>query len=114
MNEAEGYEPYDHSSLGGTRVLVVDDDPDMRAFLGHWLREVGCNVDVASDGVEALARSDIARPDVVLTDLVMDEMDGLKLASELHRLSPLLPVIMLSGKAGVAEAMRAAHLGVPF
>jgi two-component system response regulator GlrR len=94
------------------RVLIVDDDPDMRDLLGHWLRAEGLTVEVASSGVEALARLDVERPDLVLTDLFMDDMDGLRLIAEVHRDDPILPVIMLSGQAEVGDALKAAHLGV--
>lgn len=100
------------SGASTIRTLVVDDDPDMRALLELWLKEVGYDVVTASGGDEALAEHERSRADVVLTDLVMGAMDGLRLVSELHRVSPLLPVIMLSGQAGLDDAMRAAHLGV--
>jgi two-component system response regulator GlrR len=101
-----------HFELDGVRILVVDDDQDMLTLLSFWLEGVGCIVRRAADGREALANAERERPDVVLTDLVMGEMDGLRLVSELHRQEPLLPVIMLSGQVGLADAMRAAHLGV--
>jgi two-component system response regulator GlrR len=94
------------------RVLVVDDDPDMVALLGRWLHGAGIDCATAANGAEALTQLDLQRPDLVLTDLVMDEMDGLRLLKEIHRFDPVMPVIMLSGEAGVDEAMKAAHLGV--
>ncbi len=94
------------------RVLVVDDDPDMRDLLGHWLRGEELNVNVAASGQEALARLDVDRPDLVITDLFMDGMDGMRLIAEVHRDDPILPVIMLSGQAEVGDALKAAHLGV--
>ena len=94
------------------RVLVVDDDPDMLALLRRWLEAAGFACASAANGSEALTQLDLARPDLVLTDLVMDEMDGLRLLKEIHRIDPVMPVVMLSGEAGVDEAMKAAHLGV--
>ena len=96
----------------GRRVLLVDDDPDMLALLARWLDAEHVECIAASSGSEALTQLDLKRPDLVVTDLVMDEMDGMRLLKEIHRLDPVLPVIMLSGEAGVADAMRAAHLGV--
>ena len=66
----------------------------------------------AVGGTEPLAALEIERPHLVLTDLVMDAMDGLRLVSEVHRIDSVLPVIMLSAHADVQDAMRAAHLGV--
>jgi len=96
----------------GARVLVVDDDPDMLALLGRWFAAAGLECATAASGAEALTQLAIERPDLVITDLVMDEMDGLRLLKEIHVLDPVMPVIMLSGEAGVSDAMKAAHLGV--
>ncbi len=100
------------ATSSSARVLVVDDDPDMLALLDRWFGAAGLHCATAASGSEALTQLDLQRPDVVVTDLVMDEMDGLKLLKEIHRHDPVMPVIMLSGAAGVDEAMRAAHLGV--
>ncbi|MGR9089475.1 MAG: sigma-54-dependent transcriptional regulator [Gammaproteobacteria bacterium] len=93
------------------RVLVVDDDPDMLNLLSTWLAGADYDVAVAADGEEALARIDIAKPDLVITDLFMDGMDGMALLTEIHNRNPLIPVIMLSGQAQIPDAVRATHLG---
>ncbi|MEM7407883.1 MAG: sigma 54-interacting transcriptional regulator [Pseudomonadota bacterium] len=98
--------------LSGSDILVVDDDQDMRALLSDWLIRAGASVRTAQSGAEAIAELTLRSPDLVMTDLVMESMDGLRLVSEVHRLDPVLPVIMLSAHAGVQDAMRAAHLGV--
>ena len=94
------------------RILLVDDDPDHLALYERWLTLAGYRVDTAGGGSEALASLERARPDLVLSDLVMDDMDGLRLLSEIHRQDPVLPTMVMSGKAGVADALKAAHLGV--
>jgi two-component system response regulator GlrR len=94
------------------RVLVVDDDPDMTALLGNWLKGAGYAVTTASSGTEALTRLTMSRPHCVLTDLFMEGMDGMTLLSRIHASNPLMPVIMLSGQAGIPEAMKAMHLGI--
>ncbi|MGH8577495.1 MAG: sigma-54-dependent transcriptional regulator, partial [Gammaproteobacteria bacterium] len=94
------------------RVLVVDDDRDMVALLCTWLEEAGFYVDSAPSGADALARIDITRPNLVVTDLVMRGMDGMTLLTEIHRNNPLMPVIMLSGQAQVRDAVKAMHLGI--
>ncbi len=93
-------------------LLLVDDDPDMLALLKVWFDEAQLRVVTAASGSEALTQLDLNRPDLVITDLVMDEMDGLKLLREIHLHDPIMPVIMLSGEAQIADAMQAAHLGV--
>ena len=100
------------SSSTSPRLLLVDDDPDMLALLGRWLEQAGLDCSTAASGSEALTQLDIQRPDLVVTDLVMDDMDGMRLLKEIHLHDPVMPVIMLSGQAGIDDAMRAAHLGV--
>ena len=94
------------------RILLVDDDPDHLALYERWLTLAGYRVDTAVGGSEALASLEQARPELVVSDLVMDDMDGLRLLSEIHRQDPVLPTMVMSGKAGVADALKAAHLGV--
>ena len=94
------------------RILLVDDDGDHLALCERWLTLTGYRVDTAPGGAEALASLERARPDLVISDLVMDDMNGLRLLSEIHRQDPVLPTMVMSGKAGVPDALKAAHLGV--
>jgi len=93
------------------RILVVDDDRDMLNLLSVWLNKAGFEVSIAESGRAALNQLASARPHVVVTDLYMDGMDGMALLSEIHTHNPLLPVIMLSGQAGIPDAIKATHLG---
>ena len=92
-------------------VLVVDDDPDMLSLLSTWLESGGFKSIAAASGNEALRELQVARPDIVVTDLFMDEMDGLTLVTRVHHENPLTPVIMLSGQAQIPDAVKATHLG---
>ena len=91
--------------------LIVDDDPDMLALFARWAQSAGFRVVTCESGEAALTRLDMERPAVLITDLVMDRMDGLRLLTAAHRDDPVLPVIMVSGHAALDDAMRAAHLG---
>jgi two-component system response regulator GlrR len=93
------------------KLLVVDDDEDMLKLLAAWLEQAGYAVESAHSGAEALAHVARACPDLVITDLFMDGMDGMALLGEIHRRNPLLPVIMLSGQAQIPDAVKATHLG---
>jgi two-component system response regulator GlrR len=93
-------------------LLVVDDDADMIALLERWLSDAGFEVHSAQSGADALHMFDRVNPDLLLSDLVMQGMDGLRLITEIHRRNPVIPVIMLSGQADIQDAMKAAHLGV--
>ena len=95
-----------------TRILLVDDDSDHLALCSRWLSLSGYQVDAVDSGVQALALLEHTRPDLVISDLIMDGMDGLRLLSEIHRQDPVLPTMIVSGRAGVPDALAAAHLGV--
>jgi len=93
-------------------VLLVDDDSDHLALCTRWLTLSGYQVVGVESGVEALASLEKTRPDLVISDLVMDDMNGLRLLGEIHRQDPVLPTMIMSGQAGVPDALEAAHLGV--
>ena len=85
---------------GEGTVLVVEDDPEVRAVLEHKLRDAGYDVESATDGREALerirARGEV---DVVVSDVVMPRMGGFELSRVLAREIPDLPVVLLTGYA---------------
>ncbi len=97
---------------GKRLILVVEDDPDHLILVQRWLITAGYLVDGASQGRQALARIEQQRPDMVITDWAMDEMDGLQLLEQIHLQDPLLPVLMVSGEAGIPEALSAVEHGV--
>ncbi|GAB1231700.1 hypothetical protein UT4_01660 [Ferrigenium sp. UT4] len=68
------------------RVLLVEDDRAMRALVEHWLTAAGHRVSVAQDGAEALKMAELHRPQVVIADWNMPQMDGVALCRELRRL----------------------------
>ncbi|MFN3432531.1 MAG: response regulator, partial [Candidatus Sericytochromatia bacterium] len=91
------------------KILVVDDDPDLRDTLNDWLVLEGHEVRVAADGLEALEWASWDAFDLVVTDLKMPNLDGLGLLSRLKDLDSDVQVIFLSGeatKSDVIEAMR--------
>jgi len=92
-------------------VLVVDDEADIRSSLRRILEYEGMVVREAASGDEALQRISAERPEVVLLDIKMPQMDGLEVLSELRRRDPSLPVVMISGHATVATAVEATRLG---
>jgi two-component system, NtrC family, response regulator HydG len=94
-----------------SRVLVVDDEPSARLGLEKLLRQDGFVVDVAEDGVEALAVASERSPDVVVTDLKMPNLDGLGLLGKLRELSPSLPVIVVTALGEVSSAVAAMRAG---
>jgi CheY-like chemotaxis protein len=93
---------------GGLVVLVVDDEPVIRAFVARALTLAGFDVAVAADGREAirLVVEDRVRPAVVVTDIEMPGMTGIELAARLLALRPALRIVMMTGDEARAEAAR--------
>jgi two-component system KDP operon response regulator KdpE len=77
------------------RILVVDDEPQIGRVLRTGLKSHGYDVRVASDGVSALETFDDWRPDLIVTDLAMPNMEGLELCRRLREVSQL-PIVVLS------------------
>jgi len=95
-----------------TRVLVVDDSPADLQLVGQLLREdATLAVENAVHGADALAKIERTVPDVVVTDLVMPEMDGLTLTGILTDRFPLVPVVLITGRGNEEIAVQALHRG---
>jgi two-component system KDP operon response regulator KdpE len=92
------------------RVLLVEDDPETRAALVRDLSGRGYLVDEAPDGRSALERWDAARPDVVLLDLGLPDMDGLHVVSRIRR-EAWTPIVILSGRYEEREKVAALERG---
>ncbi len=93
------------------QLLVVDDEAIARSNLEWVLAKEGYRVDTAANGLEALARMQKRRYDLVLTDLKMDRMDGSQLLEEIGRIDPETRVIMVTGFATVDSAVEAFRKG---
>lgn len=78
------------------QILLIDDDRDLRAMLTRALTRFGYAVVEAENGREALARLETATFHLVVTDIIMPDMEGIELILKLHRTNPGLPVIAMS------------------
>ena len=95
-----------------TRVLVVDDAKLDRLLAEALLNEAGSfDVESVDSAAEALRAVDRSKPDVVVTDLVMPEMDGIELVTELRDRVPGLPVILMTSRGSEEIAVRALDAG---
>jgi two-component system nitrogen regulation response regulator NtrX len=93
-------------------VLIVDDEPNIRRMVGALLASEGYEVRDAAEGAIGLQRIAESCPDVVLLDLMIPgELDGLATLARLRETVPDVPVIMMSGKAGLSDAVKATKLG---
>ncbi|MBL37149.1 MAG: hypothetical protein CMP07_01950 [Xanthomonadales bacterium] len=94
------------------KLLLVDDNPDIREWLGRSLSGE-FSVVTANDGVEALQRIDEALPDLVISDWMMPNMDGIELLEEMEKRADCagLPVIMLTARGDIGDRIGAYHAG---
>ncbi|MGK4007328.1 ATP-binding protein [Sorangium sp. So ce1036] len=94
------------------RVLVVEDNPDMQSYLDNLL-SAEHDVALAANGLEALESIRAARPDVIVSDVMMPEMDGFELVRRLKQDPELrdVPVLLLTARAGRAEAVGGLDVG---
>src|SRR5919109_4639582 len=81
-----------------TRVLVADDDPAVRSALDRVLRFNGYEVDLAKDGIEALAALEKATPDAVVLDVMMPGLDGVGACRMMRGQGHDVPVLMLTAR----------------
>ena len=95
-----------HAITQGARVLVVDDDADGAEAAARLLETFGCDVSLVISAGAALERiEDGADVDLVFSDVVMPDIDGLEFAERLNQLRPGLPVIFCTGYSSAVEAL---------
>lgn len=93
-------------------ILVVDDEVVVREVLGRLVRAAGHEVEDAVDGPSALERCRMLRPDLVVTDLQMPDMDGLELATRMREDHPAVKVLAISGYDALLDQAKAMGLAV--
>ena len=93
------------------RILVVDDDPGLLRLLTIRLRAENYEVEPMENGVQALAAASRFRPDLVISDLRMDQLDGIGLLKELQTRWPGLKVILLTAHGTIPDAVHATQMG---
>ncbi len=101
------------------RILLAEDDDAMRAYLARALENAGYSVDAVDRGTAALPLLEQERYDLLLSDIVMPEMDGIELAQRCGEMSPRTKVMFITGFAAVTmkasrEAPNAKILSKPF
>jgi len=99
-------------SAGKPFILLVDDDRDILKLVSMRLTASGYRVQAVDSGEKALAALAVTRPQLLITDLRMDGMDGMALFEAVRRTSPTLPVIILTAHGTIPEAVTATKRGV--
>ncbi len=108
--------------LRSIKVMVIDDSHTIRRTAEIFLKSVGCEVILAEDGFDALAKITHHRPDMIFIDIMMPKLDGYQACSLIKRNAryQATPVVMLSSKDGLFDRVRGrmvgaeAHLSKPF
>lgn len=93
-------------------ILIVDDDTGILKLLSLRLSASGYRINTASSGAEALEQIRAEKPDLVLSDLKMDGMDGMALFAAVQELDPALPVIIITAHGSIPDAVSATQEGV--
>ncbi|HCL7716450.1 TPA: two-component system response regulator GlrR [Escherichia coli] len=93
-------------------LLLVDDDPGLLILLGLRLTSEGYSVVTAESGAEGLRVLNREKVDLVISDLRMDEMDGMQLFAEIQKVQPGMPVIILTAHGSIPDAVAATQQGV--
>ena len=88
-------------------LLLVDDDPGLLKLLGLRLTSEGYSVVTAESGAEGLRVLNREKVDLVISDLRMDEMDGMQLFAEIQKVQPGMPVIILTAHGSIPDAVAA-------
>lgn len=93
------------------KVLLLDDEPIVGKRLKPALTKIGCEVEVFEDSRKALERIDQIDFDIVITDIRMDEIDGIEILDHVHQKSPRTRVIIITGYAMMSLAQKAMEKG---
>jgi DNA-binding response OmpR family regulator len=96
-----------------SRILIVNDEPQIINTLSPILRARGYTVGIASSGMDGLAKAKTDRPDLVIVDVAMSDMDGYAVCSKLksERATRSTPVIMISDNGGSESVLKARTAG---
>ena len=110
---ADSAGPTDGNGRGGARILLADDNADMREYVARLLQSHGWTVEAVADGRAALAAARARRPDLVLTDVMMPGLDGFQLLRALRAEAETstVPIVMVSARAGEEARIEGAEAG---
>lgn len=101
-------------SMSQSHILVVDDEAMARENIEHVLRKEGHEVTTAASGAEAIQLVEHEHPDLVITDLKMEKIDGMQLLETIKSMSPETEIVMVTGYATVDSAVNALTKGAAY
>ncbi len=91
-------------------VLIVDDEPDILELVKLVLESGGFKTVSAASGMEALREVDVSKPDIVLLDIMMPDMDGWKVFRKIKEINSTLPIVILTAKAQNFDRLLGLHV----
>lgn len=98
--------------LSGKKILIVEDEVVFRSLLENYLGSLGAEISLAEDGLQALERLNQATHDLIICDLAMPRMNGLKLVEHLRNKGNILPILVISATENMADIANVLRLGV--
>lgn len=103
----------DTKNLTGVKVMVIDDSNTIRRSAEIFLKQAGCEIILAEDGFDALAKITDRQPDIIFVDVMMPRLDGYQTCALIKKNSRFktTPVIMLSSKDGLFDKARGRIVG---
>ena len=87
-----------------TKILVIDDDALVRTTLARVLRDAGYEIATAEDGMRGMALFRSEQPDLVITDIIMPEQEGIQTITEMRKARPDAKIIAISGSGRFSDA----------
>jgi two-component system response regulator VicR len=99
-----------NNNVSAKKVLVVDDEPDTLELVKLVLESGGFNTVLATSGKEALSRIEVSRPDLVLLDIMMPDMDGWEVFRKIKEKHPEVPIAILTAKAQNIDRLLGLHV----
>jgi two-component system cell cycle response regulator len=94
------------------KLLTIDDSKTIRMILHRAFKEFDCTLVEAANGEEGLKAAAEHKPDLIILDITMPQMDGIEMLTRLRATGDNTPVIMLTAEGGANSVQRANHLGV--
>ncbi|WP_435945310.1 two-component system response regulator RssB [Dryocola sp. BD586] len=98
--------------LAGKQILIVEDEPVFRSLLDSYLSSLGAITTVAWDGIDALEKMSSVSPDLLICDLAMPRMNGLKLVEHIRNEGNQTPILVISATENMSDIAKALRLGV--
>lgn len=93
------------------KILLVEDESDLALIVSDTLREQGYDVLTASNGITGLDRFKAEGADLIVADVMMPKMDGFKMAKEIRKLSPIVPLLFLTAKSTIDDIEEGFEIG---